>query len=397
MKKRMIALILCISVGAAMAGGCGKKENTDKDSSAVTSASSSSAAADASSEPQPSDSEENGSSTGPEADTSPVVETEHVLDCVELGPYKGLELEKTITEISDQEVENYIISQYSATTITEEPCQEGDTVYIKYVGKIDGEAFEGGSSDGSAILLGQGGYIEGFEEGIIGMKAGETKDLNLTFPDPYSPNEELSGKPVVFTVTVDNISRAFPELTEDWVKTYTEYGSIEEYRAGMRRELQEQADSSAETALASSAFQKISDSSTIKQYQQSEVDAGRQSMVAQIEAMGMDEETYRQAVGLGEEEYEMQMDTYAKSIAKSNMLLKAIAEKEGLQTGDEGYKEWLKKTAEERQMSEEELISAYGQEEVDAYILQQRVMEVILENASITEVKQEAKQDNSAE
>ncbi len=118
-------------------------------------------------------------------------------------------------------------------------AREGDTVNIAFEGTRDGEAFEGGSSDSYDLVLGSGRMIPGFEEGIIGMKIGETKDLNLTFPDDYQ-EESLQGAHVVFSVTVNSIRRA-PEPTDAWVEEYTEgeYTTVEGYRisAGKQRPL----------------------------------------------------------------------------------------------------------------------------------------------------------------
>lgn len=387
MKKKLVMLMLCLSIGALTLAGCDKKDgksSSSADTSKSSSAGSSSAGSDSDS-----------SSSANVDDGIPVVDEKDVLKCIELGDYKGLKLEKTITTVTDQEVEDYITSNYSNTTITDEPCKEGDTVYIEYIGKMDGEAFEGGSSSGTPIQLGSSGYIEGFDEGVIGMKEGETKDLNLTFPDPYTSKEEFSGKPVVFTVTVNNISRPFTELTEDWVKKYTDYSSIEEYRKGMKKDLEDQAALGDESSLKSTAWNQIVESCTVLQYQQSEIDSARAQMeewfAQSAQMMGTDIEGYKEQLGMTDEAFEAEMQTGAKATAKSIMVMKAIVQKEGLSKDDKEYKEVLAQTAKDFKLTEEELIEKNGQDQVDQYIESERVMKRILDAATITEVPAETK------
>lgn len=391
MKRKIIVLMLCLSVGTLAFTSCGKKDKSDSSSVSTSEDSSSASGDDSSSE----------SSSIPEDDGIPIEDEEDVLACLELGKYRGLEVEKTVTTVNDQEVEDVITSNYSNTTVTDEPCQEGDTVYISYEGKMNGEAFEGGSTEGTSITLGASGYIDGFDDGVIGMKTGETKDLNLTFPDPYPNNEEFSGKPVVFTVTVYNISRPYTELTEEWVKKYSDSSSIEEYRAAIRKNLEDQAAASDESALKSNAWSQIMESTTIKMYQQSEIDAAKKDMedymTQYAQMMGTDLAGYIEQMGMSEEEYEANLLVTAKATAKGNMIIKAIAQTEGFTKDDSEYKEILAKTAEDFGMAEDALVEEYGQDQVDRFIDSERVMNVILDSATIKEVPAETKDSAFAE
>lgn len=386
MKKKIIVLMLCLSVGTLAFTSCGKKDKSDSSSVSI-SEDSSSASGDE-------------SSSLPEDDGIPIEDEEDVLACLELGKYRGLEVEKTVTTVTDQEVEDVITSNYSNTTITDEPCQEGDTVYISYEGKMNGEVFEGGSTDGTSITLGASGYIDGFDDGVIGMKTGETKDLNLTFPDPYQNNEELSGKPVVFTVTVYNISRPYTELTEEWVKKYSDSSSIEEYRAAIRKNLEDQAAASDESMLKNNVWSQIVESTTIKMYQKSEIDAAKKDMedymTQYAQMMGTDLAGYIEQMGMSEEEYEANLLVSAKSTAKGNMILKAIAKTEEFTKDDSEYKEVLEKVLEQFGTTEEALLEEYGQDRVDLIVNSERVMNVILDSATIKEVPAETK-DNASE
>ena len=185
MKKKIMMLVLCLSVGA-FAVGC---SNNDTESNSGSTASTA------------------GTSSASSEEEIPIVDEDlPVSECVTLGDYKGITLDKEIQQVTDEDVENSISSNLMATVDDPEATvQEGDTVDIAFVGKVDGEEFEGGSSDSYNLTIGSNTFIDGFEDGVIGMKQDETKDLNLTFPEDYT--EELAGKDVVFTVTVNAISR----------------------------------------------------------------------------------------------------------------------------------------------------------------------------------------------
>lgn len=384
MKKKVIMLMLCISVGVMSLAGCGNDGKESKSSSSTSSSSSSSASA----------------FSGVEDDGLPIVEEEDVLKCLELGQYKGLELKKTVTTVTDAQIEETIASKLGNTVIEDEPCQIGDNVYISYVGKIDGKEFEGGSTEGTAITLGSSGYIDGFDDGVVGMKPGETKDLNLTFPDPYNNNKELSGKPVVFTVTVNYISRAFTELTDEWVQKYTNYDNVDAYRAELKKQLEEQAAASDDSALKDTAWNTIVNSTKIKQYQKSEFDTAKSEMEAYLtsiaQMMGTDLEGYKSQTGMSDEEFDKDITASAKAAAANYMIIDAIEKTEGFTKEDPEYKEALAQAASEYGMSEDELIESYGQDNVDKHVVRQRVMNMILDTAKITEVPAENSDSSSS-
>ena len=242
MKKKIMMLVLCLSVGA-FAVGC---SNNDTESNSGSTASTA------------------GTSSASSEEEIPIVDEDlPVSECVTLGDYKGITLDKEIQQVTDEDVENSISSALMATVDDPEATvQEGDTVDIAFVGKVDGEEFEGGSSDSYNLTIGSNTFIDGFEDGVIGMKQDETKDLNLTFPEDYT--EELAGKDVVFTVTVNAISRP-QELTEAWVQENTDYTTIDEYRQAQREQLEASNEFSAENTLESTALQAVLNNAEIKQ------------------------------------------------------------------------------------------------------------------------------------
>ncbi len=153
------------------------------------------------------------------------VEVEEAEDEYTMDDYSTIEIAKADVEVSDDTVQSYIdsfASNYATTeTVTEGTVEEGDYIYISYVGTIDGETFDGGSTEGTYITLGSSGYIDGFDDGLIGAEIGDTVELNLTFPDTYS-NEDLAGQDVVFTVTIYSKEvSTVPDVTDEFVSEYS--------------------------------------------------------------------------------------------------------------------------------------------------------------------------------
>lgn len=387
MKKKLVTILAVLCTGALVFSGCGKKDSKEKNTTSSAST-------------QTKDKDKDGGKSSdsqevPKDDDLPIVDEKDVTKCIEIGDYKGLKLEKTVTQVTDKDIDDAVKSNYSNTPIKDEPAKMGDTAYISYVGKIDGKEFDGGSADSVPLTLGSKSFIEGFEEGVVGMKAGDTKDLNLTFPDPYESNKDLAGKPVVFTVTVGNVTRPFTELSEEWVKQYTKSSNIDEYKDTIKKQLTDQAAATDENALKNVAWQKVLENSNVKQYQKEELESSKKEMedyISQYAAMmGTDLDGYKKQAGISDEDYETQLIVGAKETAKSKMAMKAIAEKEKFTKKDQEYKDLLAKTAKEYGVSEDDFIKQIGQDQVDAYIESERIMKVILDSAEIKEVPAETK------
>lgn len=373
MKKKILMLILCVSVGA-FAAGCSNTDNGETASSGNSSASASASSSQAEEE-------------------IPIVDEDlPVSECVTLGDYKGITLEKRIRQVTDEDVEESIFSALlAAVTDPDATVVEGDTVDIAFVGKIDGEEFDGGSSDSSTLVVGQGGYIEGFEDGLVGMKQDETKDLNLKFPDDYRATD-LAGKDVVFTVTINAIMRP-QELTEAWVQENTDYSTIDEYRQAQRDQMEAANELSAENDLNSTVLQTVLDNSEISQIPQSYITMGEQmheqiySSYASLYGVTLDEfiEQY-----VGQDTYDQEQDAYARQVAELALVINAIAENEGWTTEDEDYITRLDNRVENSGLSQEEYVEQNGQENIDLSINQDRVLDLVLNNATINEVMVDA-------
>lgn len=297
------------------------------------------------------------------------VEEYDPLDYVTLGEYKGVEVD---TSVSDEEVQNEIEGMMEQNIlykeITNRKVKKGDTVNIDFVGKHNGEEFEGGSSKGFALEIGSNSFIDGFEEKLIGTKPGDIVDLDLTFPEEYSNAPELAGEPVVFTVTVNYIQgKAIKsQFDDEYISKITkgEYTDTESYRQYIKDELYKvKVD-----GMADEAFMKVLDSakvSDVPQYlvdlMKLRIDASYKQMAKQ--AQESDFEKYlKENMNIDIETYNSKLDETAKSYVEQQLITEAIAKTENITVTDEEYQEKLNEYLESNGIETEEEMVKYTAE-----------------------------------
>lgn len=321
--------------------------------------------------------------------------------CVTLGDYKGVTVEKTIESVTDEDVQNEINNALANYPVeVDQAAKEGDTVNIDYVGKIDGEEFDGGSDQGADLKLGSGKFIDGFEDGLIGARKGETRTLNLTFPEDYT--QDLAGKAVEFTVTVNAVKEPLSEPTDQWVADNIEgYDNLADYKAGIRSEQEESNEQTAENQVRYAAWTQVIDNCTINEYPETLVEVGKKLYEQQVETYakyaGMELDAYIESSGLTQEEYQSNMEEYGKNVAAQALVCQAICDKEGFAIGDDDYQKALQDMLTEYGCTEDELIQTYGQDNVEQSIMLNRVSNLILENANVTEVQADSSADSSSD
>lgn len=321
--------------------------------------------------------------------------------CVTLGDYKGVTVEKTIQSVTDEDVQNEIDNALANYPVeVDQAAKEGDTVNIDYVGKIDGEEFDGGSDQGADLKLGSGKFIDGFEDGLIGARKGETRTLNLTFPEDYT--QDLAGKAVEFTVTVNAVKEPLSEPTDQWVADNIEgYDNIADYKAGIRSEQEESNEQTAENQVRYAAWTQVIDNCTINEYPETLVEVGKKLYEQQVETYakyaGMELDAYIESSGLTQEEYQSNMEEYGKNVAAQALVCQAICDKEGFAIGDDDYQKALQDMLTEYGCTEDELIQTYGQDNVEQSIMLNRVSNLIMENANVTEVQADSSADSSSD
>lgn len=321
-----------------------------------------------------------------------------VEDYVTMGEYKGMEMsfnaKGTFTE---EDVDTLALSAYNGYVtkenggITDRAAVNGDIVNIDYEGKQDGVAFDGGTAQGADLQLGSGSFIDGFEEGLVGVKPGETVDLNLSFPETYTNNPDLAGVAVVFTVTVNFIyptetsemidavvatmeSEYFSTVQElkDYCRDYLEYNVNETYIAGKQ--------TAALTALLEVAEIKDAPAGLVQNY----YDSIYASLSAQAAMYGFDIETYcAYFIGTDAETY---VTSYAEESAKQSMAVQYIANTENLNVSDEELEECIKKFAEENKVTVEDVKASDDEEMLREYFMFEKVLEFLVENGNVTEI-----------
>ena len=337
-------------------------------------------------------SDEEGTPEGaPEEIVAPSFDDMDLSAIVKLPNYKGMELEKAITTVTQEAIDADIESALENAPEDDEDgvVDEGDTANIDYEGKIDDVAFDGGTDQGYNLKIGSGAFIPGFEEQLVGMKKGDTKDINVTFPEQYS--EELAGKDAVFTVKVNDVKKVLEAPTDEWVEANTEYKTVDEYRDSIEKELQEYNEQSAEAELASQAMTKLFDESEVSEYPEEAVEYGKQLYEQNVQQyadyQGQTIEEFVESQGMTMDQYNQDKEDSAQGIAKQVLVLNAIAQAEGLKIGDETYKAELAKVLEEWQVSEEELNEQYGKDSIEQNVLVRCVQNLVLDNANVKEVE----------
>ena len=282
--------------------------------------------------------------------SQPAEEVVDAEEYVTLGDYLGIEYTPaTPAEVTDADVEDSIKSSISSYAETEEvtarPVQEGDVVNIDYVGRIDGEEFSGGSYKGWDLEIGSNSFIEGFEDGLIGAQIGQTLDVTTRFPNEYKNDPSLAGKEAIFTVTVNSITQTvYPELTDEFVKENLGYDSADEYRAAVRRNLEESAQSTASNTDKNTILNTVIENAQLKSYPQDILDEINAKYIElyenQANSYGYDSiEDYLAAYEVEMSDFEKQIESYSKSMLKSDLVFEAIAKKEGIEVTDDMLEE----------------------------------------------------------
>lgn len=367
MRKRFLAVVMCVCLGMTMfACGASKDDNTKETESGTSEA------------------------TEPAYTEEDLVDDSNgdlnILDYVDLGDYKGIELTKSITKVTDDEVTNEMESKAVELTGSDVTVEDGDTAIIDFVGKLNGVAFDGGTASNYELEIGSGSFIDGFEDGLIGVKKGDTVDLNLTFPESYQ-STELAGKDVVFTVTVNGVKRK-PQLNDEWLAANTNYTTLAEFAAETKQKLEDAAETTASNTLESSGLDQVISNSTVKKYYKSLIEQGESQyekrLNAYASAYGKSLSELLAAQGMTESQYQNQKQKQAVSYAQVAMVVYAIAQDAGLSEADAEYQTILNDLANNYNMDAATFSSTYGESLVKSSVMSQYAMNYIVSNANVT-------------
>lgn len=325
---------------------------------------------------------------------------------VELGDYKGLEIEKQDADLTDEEVDEAInqqLNQLSEMVVKEDGAvEEGDTVNIDFDGYVDGEQFEGGQADSHDLEIGSGSFIPGFEEQLVGVKAGEEKDVNVTFPEEYHA-EELSGKEATFKTKVNEIKyKEVPELDDEIANELdSDAETVDQYKENLRKRLAEQKQTEAENVQKEEAIQKASDNAKIdipEAMVNTELDRMLQEFGQRMQQQGLSLETYFQISGQDESQLREQMKDDAEARVRTNLTLTAIADKEDIEVSEEDIDKELEKMSEQFNISVEDIKNTLGNTDIvknDVRI--QKVIDLLVDEAKLVEPSEDDKDNKDEE
>ena len=283
---------------------------------------------------------------------------------VKLGQYKELKVKKDKVKVTKEEIDHqigHILERYAELVSKEGAVEEGDIAIIDFKGFKDNVPFEGGSSENYSLEIGSHSFIPGFEEGIIGMKKGESKDIELTFPEDYMA-KELAGQKVVFNVLLHDIKRrVIPELTEEFFKDLDMEGvsNREQLEKAVEEELKTQKEKDSENKFIDSLLAAAAKNMTIeldKEIIDAEVERMYKQFIQRLQMQGISEELYFNYAGVKKEDILKDMEKEAENRVRYRYLLEAIAKEEKIDPTPEEINDELKRMSELYKISEEELL-----------------------------------------
>ena len=288
---------------------------------------------------------------------------------VKLGQYKGLEVEAVEITVTPEEVEEEIANvqkQNGRDISIEDPAENDDTVVIDYVGSIDGVEFEGGKGENHSLKLGSGSFIPGFEEQLVGAKAGDEVKVEVTFPEDYHA-EELAGKAAVFEVKVHEVRRTeLPEIDDDFAQDVSEFDTLEEYKKDVEKQVRERKEKEALTVKQQKLVDQIIENSEMDIPQVMIESAAEELLERYTSQMGVNAQQYMQYTGLSREQaLEPVMAPALKNI-QTSLVLQAVAEAEGITMSDEELDAEFVKLAEQYNMTVDKLKELFDQNAIAA-------------------------------
>ena len=312
--------------------------------------------------------------------------TTEVYPEVTLGQYKGLEVEKAEANVTDTQVQAELdrMAQNVASTETVERAAEmGDTTNIDFEGFDNGVPFEGGKGENFDLKLGSGQFVPGFEEQVVGMTAGEEKDINITFPEDY--HENLAGKPVVFHVKLNKVTVTnVPALDDEFAKDVSEFDTLEELKADIRAKALEQAEKRIASDFENAAVEKAAENTTVdmpKALVEQELDTQMERFAYQLQMSGYSMEQYAKMMGGDVSTMRNAFRPAAEKQAKISVTLEKIVEVEGLTVTDEEIEEEFKALAEQYQLEVDKVKEMVPMGELTGSLTTRKAVKLIAESA----------------
>lgn len=369
MKKKLVVLLAAVCA-VSMLGGCGSDKKNDKKS----------------------DKKESKSTASIDYNAS---------DYVTLGDYLGMQVALDSNyEVTDDDVKSKIetlIASYPAYEDTDKTTVEnGDFVNIDYEGLKDGVAFDGGTAKGTVLEIGSNKFIDGFESGLIGANVGDTVSLNLTFPENYQ-NTELAGQAVVFNVTINKIVTKqdinYDNITDQYVAdnfSSQGYETVQALKDGVKEQLTKSNESTKETDTQSAILEKLQEVCTVNSLPDGVLDQRVKDYKDEMEKTlkdkyNMSVEDYLSSMNETQEQFDTEVNDYMQKNLEVELILTAIADKEGIEVDEDGYKEYINNIISNGNYADEDaLMDEYGEDYVKNIYRNNKAMDLITEKAVVT-------------
>ena len=307
---------------------------------------------------------------------------------VELGTYKGVEVAKCDTDVTDEDVEaelKKVQDQNSRTVSVEDRAvKDGDMTVIDFEGFVDGEPFEGGKGENYPLTIGSHSFIDTFEEQMIGMNIGEEKELNVTFPEEYHA-EELKGKPAMFKVTVKEIKeKQLPELDDDFAQDVSDFDTFAEYKDDLKKTIGERKANEAKAKKEDEAIAKIIEEAKMdipEAMVKTQVNRMAEDFAQRLQQQGLSIEQYFQYTGMTADKIMEEMKPEALKRIQSRLVLEAVVKAEDIQVSDEEFEAELQKMADAYKMEIDkikEFMGEYESKQIKEDVAIQKAVELIV-------------------
>ena len=311
---------------------------------------------------------------------------------VTLGQYKGVEVDKVEVSVTDEEVEADLKQQQennSRTVVVERPVQDGDIAVIDYEGFIDGVAFEGGKGTNYNLTIGSHSFIDTFEDQLIGKNIGEDVEVNVTFPAEYHA-DELAGKPAKFVVTIKEVKRnELPELNDEFASEVSDFDTLDEYKADIRKKLQEKKEQDAKVENENNVIEKVIENAQME-LPQPMVDTQAREMVEnyarRLQSQGLNINDYMKYTGMTPEKLMEQMRPEAEKRIKTRLVLEKVVEVENVEVSDEKLDEQINEIAASYKLEGAKLKEMMGErekEQIREDLKVQAAIDLLVEQAKL--------------
>ena len=305
---------------------------------------------------------------------------------VTLGEYKGLKAEKPEVKVLAADVDERLKALADRNTrlvSVDRAAKSGDTAVIDFEGFLDGKPFDGGKGENHNLELGSGSFVPGFEDQVIGMKAGEEKDIDITFPENYTP--ELAGKPVVFHVKVNEVKvKEVPAVDDEFAKDVSEFDTLKELKADIKKKMTAERTEAAQRAFEDVLMAKVAEGVEAEiPHEMVELQAERmmEQFKQQLAAQGIPFDQYLKMTGTTEADFRKQADGPAAEQVKMDLAVEAIIKAEGLEATDEDVENELKNVAEKYGMDLETVKKYLRPEDVKEQVIREKAVKVVADSA----------------